>query len=103
MPNRFRAYELVQAVLKVLFVAGNAHAQLPRQLIMARGGARCLLGRGHVHGAAVVGHRVVQLVRICKNSGCFMSEDVSTLSALESKLARRQYLVNTKLSELHIN
>ena len=56
MPNWFRAYELVQAVLKVLFVAGNAHAQLPRQLIMARGGARCLLGRGHVHGAAVVGH-----------------------------------------------
>ena len=32
-----------------------------------------------------------------------MSEGVSTLSALESKLARRQYLVNTKLSELHIN
>ena len=59
MPNRFRAYELVQAVLKVLFVAGNAHAQLPRQLIMARGGARCLLGRGHVHGAAVVGHTSV--------------------------------------------
>lgn len=33
----------------------------------------------------------------------YMSEGVSTLSALESKLARRQYLVNTKLSELHIN
>ena len=31
------------------------------------------------------------------------SQGVSTLSALESKLARRQYLVNTKLSELHIN
>ena len=32
-----------------------------------------------------------------------MSEGVSTLSELESKLARRQYLANTKFSELHIN
>ena len=32
-----------------------------------------------------------------------MSEGLNTLSALESKLARRQYLANTKFSELHIN
>ena len=36
-------------------------------------------------------------------SSLYMSEGVRKLSALESKLARRQYLVNTKLSELHIN
>ena len=55
--------------------------------------------RVHVHHKVSDPDEFGFLDCLCENIG----DGVSTLSALESKLARRQYLVNTKRSELHIN